>query len=120
MNLAPSNYTLADLHGDPVLDLFSATVTLRIHQGKEDKVRTIVMTPENSEWCVKHYGKYKVALGGMYPFMHGTSVTEDGIGMPTIDMHLSIAVELIKPEPEPPLDRNGNPIAGEEGGVGNA
>ena len=94
---ASTGYTLADLRGDPLFKLFSGEVTLRVRQAKG--VRNIVVTPENSEWCFKHFGKYEIAPAGIYPFCQGVDLEEDGIGLPTTYAHLSFAVDLVKPAP---------------------
>ncbi len=93
-----SGYTLADLLADPVVkEILVSEVTLRINSGN-GKVRNIGLTLGNAEWCVKHYGHYLVPKGGMYPYMHAVDRVEDGIGMPELDCHLSVAIEAYKPE----------------------
>ncbi|MBQ7244624.1 MAG: hypothetical protein IJS52_10560 [Bacilli bacterium] len=91
------SYTLNDFMREPAYSRISCDYTIRIMR-RDGKRRNVTVTDENLAWCLKHFGEYEIKQGGVYPFCHACDLHEDGIGMPSADFHLSIAIELDKPE----------------------
>ena len=77
----------------------SGEIYLRIEHGN-GKSRSMLITEENLEWALAHYGDYEVELSGVTPFCYAADREDDGIGLPSFYCHLAFLIRIRKPKEE--------------------